>query len=229
MAKLKAASGIVGIRGTIAGATFADNSTGGWVRSWNRCSSRATPGRIAVRAAWSQRLEGWYALSGAQQSTWNAFAAAAPQAQVGPFGEVYYLSGLEWFCRVNLWLSQVGRAATNVPPVSAEPAAPTISGILVQVTPVQLAYISYPTGHYTGFDLVLYVGMRPTPGNNSQVARPPLVLGTQSPGLDVTLFDNELEDTYGEVSSGRYWIADVFKQTTDGYRSNRTRISTVGS
>jgi len=76
----------------------------------------------------------WSALSSAQRSAWDTFAALGAQALINSLGETYYASGYNWFCKCNVRLLRTGRATISAVPVIARPSAPANCGL--NVTPI---------------------------------------------------------------------------------------------
>jgi hypothetical protein len=99
----------------------------------------------------------------------------------------------------------------------------------VNLSDPRLVWIDYASGEFVGFDLVILIGMRASVQSVTQVSHPLFVLGDQSPGIDVTLFEPQFTDVFGLQEPGRRFIADVYKQSTDGYRSAVSQISTVST
>jgi hypothetical protein len=76
----------------------------------------------------------WNALSSAQRTAWDTFAALGAQALINSLGETYYASGYNWFVKCNVRLLRVGRTPISAVPVTARPSAPT--GCALNITPI---------------------------------------------------------------------------------------------
>lgn len=131
MAKTLLAAPIAGIRGKLGGLVYSANGSGTFVKPWNPPSNPQTPSQTLQRSYLSQMPALWRALSGAQRTAWDDFAALGAQALIDSLGETYYISGWLWFVKCNVRLLRVGRTPITAVPTIARPAAPTISAFSV--------------------------------------------------------------------------------------------------
>lgn len=125
MATIKLAAPIQGIRGHI----------GRWCWSENRSSKFVTQmsfprsSRSNSQNSWSNHFGAtaslWKSLTGPEQSDWDILAASPPENDHDPWGNIIFLTGFQWFCRIQSRRYSVELAPLLTPPVGAKPSAPT--------------------------------------------------------------------------------------------------------
>lgn len=212
---------ITGARGTIAGTIFSANKSGPYARGWNRGPNPRSTGQSAQRRRTSGMAKAWRALTQVQRDAWDTWAALPAQEKFNSLGESYYASGFNWYVAINDRLLNVGRGTRTTPPVIARPAAPTISGLVVRSTASGLpSTVAYPSGEFTGFDLILFVALANSQGVLSKYQGWRLVHQTQTPGLAAEAFQSELEAAFGTIIVTQRGFIRLARQTTDGVRSS---------
>lgn len=133
MASLKLGVVVVDLRGTVGGLTFSKNKAGNYAKLWARGANPRTEGQSEERAFVGRMPEEWRALSGAQRTAWDTFAALGAQELTNSMGETYYASGYNWFVKCNVRLLRVERSTIAAVPAQARPSAPTIDDFRVCV------------------------------------------------------------------------------------------------
>ena len=218
MAKVKMGVIVTGLRGTVGGLTFSANKAGPHAHIWTRSANARSALQCGRRQALSINAQAWRSVDPADQADWDVFAAALAQRQTDPFGNFYYLSGFQWYVRVNNWLTTCGRAAVSTPPAAAVPVAPTVTSFQVSAGD-GTCHFHFTLGEFIpDFDAVVFVGI----GNGYGCIVPPgpmpLIVGAQVPaGLSLD-FTTELMAVFGSVFVGQRAFLRVHAQTTDGYR-----------
>ena len=115
MALVKFGAGIVDMRGSIAGNTFARNRAGAYVRARTKPINPNTSRQQAVRNILQQLVNDWsQTLTSANRTAWNQYAAAVPMTN--KLGEEQLLTGFNMFIRSNVALLQA-----SLPQVDAGP------------------------------------------------------------------------------------------------------------
>jgi len=220
MSIIKFGVAVVGIRGTIGGITFSANKHGPYARAWSKGSHPATPRQTDQQSYLAQMPALWQALTPVQRTAWDVFAALGAQDLINSLGETYSISGFGWFCKINIRLLVMGRAARVAVPVQARPAAPTITDLEFPLGPGQTAFVEYPSAEFDpDFDLVLEaaqassVAGKPPPTDFKEVA----VL--QDPNDTETGFAQEYANRFGTGNTGLKGFVRLYRQTTDGLRS----------
>ena len=133
MAKTKLAAPLAGIRGTVGGLTYSANGSGTFVKAWSPPSNPQTPPQMTERSYLALMPGLWNALSSAQRTGWDTFAALPAQELFDSLGQSYFASGWNWFCKCNVRLLRVGRSTISAAPVIARPAAPSIDALTVTI------------------------------------------------------------------------------------------------
>lgn len=131
MATTKLAAPLSGLRGTVGGWTFSANGAGTYAKLWSPPSQPRSPLQQAQRGNLSQLPNEWRALTDAQRTAWNTWAALPAQAQTNSLGDTYYLNGFQWFVKCNTRLMRSGRATIATYPTGSYPAAPASAAITV--------------------------------------------------------------------------------------------------
>lgn len=133
MAIVKVGAPLAGISGTIGGITYSRNASGPYARQWARPINPRSPNQSAHRAFQSEIPSLWHALTAAQKTAWDTFAALLAQRLTNSLGEYYYASGFNWFSKCNTRLLRMGLSTITATPTQARPAAPTIDDFRVCV------------------------------------------------------------------------------------------------
>ena len=112
MALIKFGGGVVDMRGSIAGNTFARNSYGNYVRAKTMPVNPNTALQQAIRSKMQSLVAVWSAiLTGAQRAAWQVFASNI--SWTNRLGETIELSGYNHFIRANLVLLNAGLARVD--------------------------------------------------------------------------------------------------------------------
>lgn len=121
MSLVKYGGGVVQMSGSIAGTTFARNSSGNYARAKTKPVNPATSLQVARRTALSYLTEYWReTLSPANRTGWATYANGVTMKN--RLGETIKLSGFNHFCRVNAYRYAINQSITpNAPSVLALP------------------------------------------------------------------------------------------------------------
>jgi hypothetical protein len=237
MAILKFGTLITAARGTIGGVTFSANAAGPYAKPWAAPPKSTTARQAVQRAAFAAFRNPWRALSPSERADWNTFAADPAQEQLNVLGESYYLSGWQWFCRVNGWRVQtypvnpmtdpvIDPAIITAPPSGGPANAPVLTAFEAHYDPPPSASIEYDppsiaAGEYILVDMtVLYT--------TSQLYAPPSTLAVYAfdHAYPATLtFSDSLIAAFGGLSPGTQLLARVYLLPIDGYRSPAAQIA----
>lgn len=133
MAIIKLAAPLSGLRGTIGGITYSANAATPYAKAWSKPARPLTQRQSDQQGTFSQLPTLWRALSSAQKTAWDTFAALPAQELTNSLGETYYASGANWFTKCNTRLLTMGRSTITATPTQARPAAPTLT--YFQITP----------------------------------------------------------------------------------------------
>jgi len=227
MARIKVASPISGIRGTLGGIVFSQNGSGTYARGWARPGLQRRPLQSFERGLWSNMGVGWRSLSSAQRAGWNTYGAAVAQEKMDPFGDAYYANGWNWFVTINTHLVRMGRSPIAAAPTGATPAIPTITSFTPRVGPTPETGLVWPSGQFATVDLVVQIARAGTDGMLERTSRMWEVYVEQTPGGTGVDFQDEMEDVYGDIEADQRYTAWVFAQSTEGRRSAPYGISTT--
>lgn len=226
MAKVQFAGIVQGVRGTLGGTVFTSGRSGPYVRAWSRGSNPKTPGQMAQRSFLSLCGSLWRALSDGEREDWDDFAADPAQEQTDVFGEPYYLSGFQWFCKVNGNLNTVLRDTTDTPPTGGYPAAPTGLVLTVPATGSGNATLAYGAGVFDDLDIVVFCSAANAGAQTAESeARRLLLYRYQDPVPASPLTLTNPATVLGTLQAGRRVWAYVYAQSNEGLRSAATVVS----
>lgn len=232
MAKIAYAAIVDGIRGTIGGVTFSANKAGAYVKRYSRPRLNQTDNQLSNLVVLGVRAAAWQDLSAAQRTAWNNWADDPAQALVDAFGDDYFISGFAWFVRFNSWRHTQGLDIREDVPTDTEPAAPTIDALVVdstEVFPNSRVTVEFPLNEFQNLGFVCGLSRRPNPGNQTPFSSPALFANEPPTGVDSNSFGNFAIEQYGEITPGTQWIAEVYTQSAQGYRSAPTQVQDTAS
>ncbi len=116
MAKIVMGILVTDIRGTIGGTVFSENKSGRYARQRRQTPTTKTPNRSVAQSNFAAQSTGWSVLSQAQRDLWDVYAAEAPQELFDSLGQSYFMSGWQWYRKINLQLITVdGMERVNNP------------------------------------------------------------------------------------------------------------------
>lgn len=115
---------IVGARGTIGGITFSANKAGPYAKLWSRGGNPRSTLQNAHRNTLATHATGWRNLAQADRDDWDDYADDPAQELTNSLGETYFVSGFNWYVRINTHLSGAGAAARTAAPTLTRPVAP---------------------------------------------------------------------------------------------------------
>ena len=225
MAKTLIGAPLAGIRGTIGGITFSENGAGTYARQWYRSANRRSPLQTDRRRITSVYSKAWALRSAGEKADWDTFAADPAQEQTDPLGNLYYLSGFQWFIKINTRLYTVGRGQRSTYPVSGYPAAPAILSLRVSVGAVS-SRITYGAGEFTPtYDAVVLMWIMNSVGPAVAPTRRKLLIASQVPGGTELVFTAEVVALFGALNTSQKAFGLVHRQTVDGMRCAGTSIA----
>lgn len=100
MAKCKYGDIIVELRGAKGGAVYSKNKYGYYVKPNAVPINPTSTAQGKTRIAFSQFTKSWSSLSAGQRAGWDDLAAANPVVDV--FGKTIYLTGANYYCKLNM-------------------------------------------------------------------------------------------------------------------------------
>ena len=230
MAIIRLGPTVIGIRGTVGGIVFTQNKSGPFARGWSRGANPRVPLQAAQRARLASIPELWRALTPAQQTAWDNFAALPAQDQVNRLGETFSLSGFGFFTKCNVRLLTIGRPTITASPVIPRPPAPTISTLQLPYLDAQNAFILYPAAEFPPTtDQIIELSQAISTGRQSSPTAQKTLKETQTPGDTESSFLLPYLNRFGPGSPSLKAFARVYRQTTEGLRSSASTLNFVSS
>ena len=230
MAIVKFAPEILGIRGHAAGLIFSVNKAGAYIKKFAAPVNANSAAQQAQRTVLSIGSAMWRTLTAGQRIDWDDFAAAPPEDDYDPWGEVRLLTGHQWFTRINNRLSSAGAALVADPPVSAPQTPVTITALVAKdfghadnASYMGFAAPSFSDGSLPVITLALvYSQGRAAPTNYYHL----VYCGPTPPAGTVDLGDL-LAATFGHYPAATVLYATLCRQSTTGIRSTKTTRSCI--
>jgi len=225
MALIKLGTLVVGIRGTMGGATFSANRAGTYAKAWNRPPISQTNAQQDQVGAWSNLNFEWAQLSSAEQSAWDTYAADPAQELTNSLGETYFATGQNWFIRINSHLIRSGRTIRSAPP--SEP-LPTLPGdeflqfVLVSGDLEIIQWRSPSNGFATDKDYPVFVTYAPV---TSQIVAPNtgiLLKPGTTPLTGGQRFQVQFDNQWGAPITAYRIYSTIYAQGTQGRRGEST-------
>ncbi len=140
MALILLGGAVADIRGSVAGNTYARNSSGNYVRNRTKPVYPASEAQQTAAANMSTIVASWgNDLTIAQREAWNALAARTNRRN--KLGQSITVSGFNLYTRSNLLLLLTGQALVTAPPVNPEIPAPSLTLAHLAATGVQVTDI----------------------------------------------------------------------------------------
>jgi hypothetical protein len=125
MAIVKYGTSVVGIRKTLGGITFSHTNAGPIARAWTPSVMAFTPRQTAQQAIMASLTPPWNALDPALKELWRLLGLTPPETDVNSLGLTYFLSGFQWYQRVNTRNALAGRPRLDSPPSGGPVSPPT--------------------------------------------------------------------------------------------------------
>ncbi len=126
---------VVGARGTIGGATFSANKAGPYARTWSKGANPQSTLQSSQRGALGDLAASWRDLTQAERDDWIDYADDPAQELTNSLGETYFISGFNWYVKINLALEAAAEARRDDAPTLTRPSAPIFdSGVELFIT-----------------------------------------------------------------------------------------------
>lgn len=117
MANVLYGGGVSDVRGSVGGTTMSRAKFGATHRSKTSPTQPKAPKQTQARSLLAQISRQWSrVLTPVQQAAWNAYALTNPQTNV--FGQTSYLSGHQWYCKLQANIQNSGGIQNVTPPAA---------------------------------------------------------------------------------------------------------------
>ncbi len=166
MPKIRFGAVITDSRGSMDGVTYSKNKAGSFARKRSVPTHKVTSYNSTIRARQATLSKRWSStLTLAQRAGWTTLAGLNPVVDV--FGNTRYLSGFQFYCRVNGVRGQCGLAFIDAAP--ADQAGTGLLTAVVTATVVPVVSVAF-TGTPLDADHRLYIfATPPLPNGKSNV------------------------------------------------------------
>lgn len=134
MALVKFGVAVVGARGTAGGLTFSANKAGPYIKTWSKSANPRSPAQSLHRNKLADFATNWATLSSAEHDDWDDYADDPAQELTNSLGLDYFISGFNWYVRINLNLQAGGDSPRDDAPTLTRPIAPTVANFVARST-----------------------------------------------------------------------------------------------
>lgn len=167
MAQVVYSTGIQAFRGSIGGATFAWSKAGYTARQRRAPITSRQQNNSTQRASFSVLRYRWTnTLTNSDRAAWIAQAALEPLTD--PFGNTYYIHGLNWYIRSLSLLAFAGASFITLPPAALQEGPYTVTIAGNNTTGIQVTDWGGISNSPAGNAIYWYAGpYRQTPGFHS--------------------------------------------------------------
>lgn len=210
MPKIRFGAVITDSRGSIDGVTFSKNKGGSFTRKRTVPTQQQTPYTSKIRSTHALLSKRWSStLTAGQRTGWGTLANASPVVDV--FGNTRYLSGFQFFIRVNQIRFQVGIAVLDTAPADQNGTA--LTSITVTATAVPVVSVVF-AGTPLDADHRLYIFATPpiSPGKSNVSGLYRFVSKSALAQASPYSFTADYTSRFGNPISGR---AISFRVTTE--------------
>lgn len=218
---------VTGLRGTVGGATFSANKGGPYVKSWARGANPRTPTQSDNRNVLSAYAANWRNLTGAQQTAWDAYAAAAAQEKTNSLGEPYYVSGFAWYVAINSALQQAGAADRDDAPTLTRPTAPIIQDANLVITgggsSTRVRFDA--TDPNPTLNRVVFAAVANSPGQNVAPTNARFMRNAVQNASRQVTFSTPIGEAFGTIYQPQRMFALCYTQDSQGQRSPASTIT----
>lgn len=227
MAIIKFGGGVAGIRGTIAGNTFSANKGGAFAKSWSKGPNPRSIAQTDQRRTLSYYAKLWASIDAGDKADWDTFGADPAQRQTNALGDPYYLSGFQWFLKVNTTLFNAPLSPRLTYPTSAYPTIPTLTSLTCTSGASPDAIIVWPADEFLGFYATVQVALAQNAGATVPPYRPRMLFSAFEPNSTGYNWGTPVSALLGNPSIGSKLFLVMYRLTTDGLRSAAANITDV--
>lgn len=221
MAIIKLGALVAGVRGTLGGNVFSANKGGPYVKAWGRGSNPRTTRQSVHRGNLINLAQSWRNVAAIDKGNWDVYAALPAQELTNSLGEAYFISGFNWFCRINLNRFSAGLAQSDAFPTLGIPAVPIVTAVqFFKTSGSSTSRIFLDAGDPEFDELHVFKATMYNSHGRLVASEIPNFLVTKLHGVSpfVTVFQSDLEAKFGTIIEGQKGFLSVQTQFADGRR-----------
>lgn len=229
MAIIKTGSLVSAIRGSVGGVTFSGNRHGAYCKRWAAPIQPRTERQNNHRGKVGATAKAWQGLDLETRQAWDTFAEFPPESDTNAFGEPKFLSGFQWFTRIQIRLLGAGLPMVMTPPTSTVPIAP---GTLIGTVVWQLGHITaaavrqYDIDEPEGVYGVVEACVVPGRGQIAQPMAYKVVAIKRSVGY-IFVVTTEFRSAFGDVPYGMAAFWRLRFQSPEGLRGSASVVKSI--
>lgn len=220
---------VTGLRGTVGGGTYSANKAGPYLKAWARSANQRSVLQTTQRNAIARHAQAWRALSSANQTNWETYAADPAQELTNSLGEPYFTGGFQWYVKMSAALVQAGLTPIATAPALTTPGTSIINSFNVRSTASGLnCFINFNGADPT---LTLYkslfIAVSYSAGRQVQPARPRFMVNGIPDGSRNLFFTTQINAVFGTIPIGLKAFGFVRAQNTEGRRGPVLAMTTT--
>jgi hypothetical protein len=228
MAKVKIAVTLDGIRGTIGGIVFSENSSGAYAKQLKRPVPRNSSYQQAFRQNLADVGYHWDDLTDGQRADWDAFAANPNELDYDPWSVQRFLTGYQWFARCAQRRLYVDAVWPTDAPTGAAQTPMADLALTAEPFPAGATEVSWSGPHLTATDaLIVEFGLNTHPYATTPQTPYLIVAAPYDTGdgpYDISLIS---ELRFGHLVAGQKAFIRAFNQAEAGNRSLASLASVI--
>jgi len=220
MAIVKLGEIVVGVRGTAGGLTFSANASGPYCKMWARSPNPRTTYQQTVRGNLTRYGALWADLTEGERDDWTDFGLSPPELDYNAFGEQIFLSGWQWFCRIQQRRASVGQAPDDTLPSDVAVDPPASVALSLEELPGGDCTVTWPSATFDADDsAILELAFHPSGALWTATRGFKLLLAKQNPEDETEDIADAIELRFGAIRAGWFGHASLRRQRDDAVRS----------
>lgn len=221
MAIILFGSMVAGARGKVGGLVFSANQGGPYVKAWSRSSNPRTPEQTTVRDRFAAKSSQWKDLTQAQRDDWDDYADDPAQELTNSLGIDYFISGHDWYTKINYQLEEGGAADRVDAPTLTRPTAPVIDAErFIPTGGSPNSFVQFDNAQPTITELHLVRGMLFFSVGRGSATGPFRFLNIAVPNVnDRVVIQSDMETVWGTIATNQKVFIEALVQDAHGQRS----------
>jgi hypothetical protein len=210
------------------GVTFSANHAGTHCKTRTPSRNPKTAAQLTQRGYLAMMGAKWRSLSTAEQDDWATFAATPPETDYNSLGDVYLLTGFQWFSRIVTRRIRTGQVEDLLAPVATPTAAPDTFTLTLYPAngDADHALFGYTDGDFADIFAILQMSRAPGLGSNVQTNRYLNCWEAAVLTSTETEFGAEYFAKFGTTQVDQRFFARLYRQSATGIRSTPSALFT---
>jgi len=175
----------------------------------------------------SQIPELWQGMTQSERDDFDLFGLSPPELDFNSLGEQYYLTGWQWFVRINQRRQSMGLAPTTALPSDLGVSALSSITLAAAALPTGPVTIEWPAGELpAGYGSSLFMAAHPTLALKTMTSRLAQVWSQFEPAGTTADITASVLSRFGSLPAGYKLFAWCYRVREDGVRSPAATTTT---